>query len=342
MEKKYKWSASISAPKEYPVEVYTGAAGGYFFSQMGGFSNTGWGSGGNVNYIKAPLPDRLDMTWLSYVDNKLYTGDWKLPTEKIQQLFDEGYHYRPESEKKRETYDEIKIGLGPKGMVVVWVMGVGQQVEVARYQAHETTIDPKLITESEKYMFTKDYAKRNLTYEGVIPKDVRARIEKYGYPLPEVYESYREKYLWKPKIILPEGSKINSMYVKMCNGENEDPFDWPIDMKYRSLPYAFQIYWTIGTGRKEQEYVSRIAFTHDSEYWVNALTTGDDDLTLDFDQNEIRELFKNNIDKNKSAEMIIKIDPTKKEDDKWVTDFYIEQGGKKYNFSQVCQDSGKH
>jgi hypothetical protein len=91
MEKKYEWSADISAPREYPIEVYTGAVGGAFFSQMGGFTNAGWGNAGSVDYIKAPLPDRLDMTWLSYVDDKFYTGDWKLPTEKIQELFDEGF-----------------------------------------------------------------------------------------------------------------------------------------------------------------------------------------------------------------------------------------------------------
>ncbi|HEX8013677.1 MAG TPA: DUF2931 family protein, partial [Flavobacterium sp.] len=115
MEKKYEWSANISAPREYPIEVYTGAAGGCFFSQMDGFSNAGWGGGNSVDYIEAPLPDRLDMTWLSYVDNKLYTGGWKLPTEKIQQLFDEGYYSRRGIEPEKGVYNNINIGLAPKG-----------------------------------------------------------------------------------------------------------------------------------------------------------------------------------------------------------------------------------
>ena len=340
MEKKYEWSADVSAPKEYPVEVYTGAAGSYFFSQMGGFSNSGWGSGIGDTEIIAPLPDRLDMTWLSYVDNKFYTGDWKLPTEKIQQLFDEGFHSRPGSEK--ESYDIIKIGLAPKGMVVVWVMGVGHQVEVTRFQAHETTIAPKLITEDEKYMFRENYSKDRLTNDFVISKDVRQQLGLYGYPAPEVYEAYREKYMWKPKIILPEGSKITSLYIKMCNGEFEDPYDGPIDQKNRAIPFAFHIFWSIGSGKKEERFVSRIAFTHDTEYWAKYLEAdGDDDIPLDFDRNEIRQLFKNHIDKNKFAEMVIKIDPTKQEDNSWVTNFYVEQGGKIYNVNQICQDSGK-
>ncbi|MNE31371.1 hypothetical protein D3C80_1249360 [compost metagenome] len=342
MEKKYEWAADICAPREYPVEVYTGAAGGYFFSQMGGFSNSGWGGLGSIDYIKAPIPDRLDMTWLSYVDNKFYKGDWKLPTEKIKKLFDEGFPARPGLENVREPYNYINIGLGPKGLVVVWVAGAGSQVEVARFQAHETVIDPKLITESEKYMFRKDYSGHRLTNNFVISKDIREQIKKHGYPIMEAYEVYREKYLWKPKVILPEGCKITSMYVKMCNGEKEDPYDKPIEMKYRAIPYALQIYWSIAYGKKEQRFVSRIAFTNDKEYWAKFLEPmGEDEIPVDFDKNEIRKLFKERIDKNKSTEIVIKIDTTKQKDDNWVADFYIEQDGKKYNLDQNCQDSGK-
>jgi hypothetical protein len=342
MEKKYEWSADISAPKEYPVEVYTGAVGGYFFSQMGGFSNSGWGGGVGDSNIEATLPENLDMTWLSYVDNKFYTGEWKLPTEKIKKLFDEGFHSRPGSESEIDNYSIIKIGLAPKGMVVVWVMGAGHQVEVARFQAHETIIDPKLISEDEKYMFEKDYAKDMLTYDGTISKDIREQIKQYGYPPPEVYEEYREKYNWKPKVILPEGSKISSMYIKMCNGEMEDPYDLPIDQKNRAIPFSFQIYWSIGNGKQQQRFVSRIAFTHDKEYWAKYLEGGENEIPVDFDKNQIRKLFKEDIDKNKPAEMVIKIDPTKQDDDKWVTDFYIQQGKKTYNFNQISQDSGKY
>ncbi|WP_281234441.1 DUF2931 family protein [Flavobacterium gelatinilyticum] len=342
MEKKYKWAAYISAPREYPVEVYTGTVNGVYFSQMGGFSNFGWGSSGPINFIKAIPPDRLDITWLSYVDNKFYTGNWKLPTEKIKELFEKGFYYKPRDEAKIEAYDCINIGLGPKGMVVVWVRGSGHQIEVARYQAHETTIDPKLITESEKYMFEKDYTKDMLTYDGTIPKDLRKQIEQYGYPPPEVYESYREKYLWKPKVILPEGCKITSMYIKMCNGEAEDPYDRPIDAKHRALPYAFQIEWFIGSGKQKKEYISRIAFTDEAEYWAKYLKAeGEDEIPVDFYKNEIRKLFKEHIDKNKSTELVIKINPDVQLKSERVTDLYIEQEGKQYNIKEKVTRTGK-
>lgn len=341
MEKKYEWSADVCAPKEYPVEVYTGAAGGYFFSQMGGFSNSGWGGGIGDNDIKAPLPDKLDMTWLSYVDNKFYSGEWELPTEKIQKLFDEGFHSRPGSELKIDNYSIIKIGLAPKGMVVVWVMGAGHQVEVARFQAHETIIDPKLITKDEEYMFRDGYAKRALTYDGTISKNVREQIKQYGYPSPEAYESYREKYNWKPKVILPEGSKITSMYIKMCNGEMEDPYDLPIDQKNRAIPFSFQIYWSIGSGKQEQRFVSRIAFTNDKEYWAKYLEGGENEIPVDFDKNQIRKLFKEDIDKNKPVELVIKIDPNVEIKSERVTELYLEHAGRQYPINEKVTRTGK-
>lgn len=343
IEKKYEWAANICAPREYPVEVYTGAAGGYFFSQMGGFSNSGWGGLGSIDYIKAPVPDRLDMTWLSYVDNKFYKGDWKLPTEKIKKLFDEGFPAKPGLENVKESYDYINIGLGPKGMVIVWVAGAGSQVEVARFQAHETVIDPKLIIESEMYMFRKGYSQHRLENNFVISEDVREQIKQYGYPQSEVYEEYREKYLWKPRVILPEGSKLTSMYIKMCNGEKEDPYDKPIDTKYKAIPYAFQIYWSVAKGKKERRFVSRIAFTKDKEYWAKYLKPmGKDEIPVDFDKNEIRMLYKEHLDKNKSAEMVIKIDPNVELKSDRVTELYIEQAGKQYHIKEKVTQTGNY
>jgi hypothetical protein len=344
IEKKYEWSAVVSAPREYPIEVYTGAAGDYFFSQMGGFSNVGWGGGGIDNTIEAPLPDRLDMTWLSYVDNKFYTGEWELPTEKIQQLFDQGYYSGPiEPGVDGEIYNNIQIGLAPKGMVVVWVCGSGSsnQVEVARFQAHETTINPKLLTEDEKYMFEKDYAKDMLTYDGTISKDLREQLRLHGFPPPEVYEAYREKYLWKPKVILPEGCRINSLSIKMCNGEMENPFDKPVEQKQRAIPYVFEIFWYVGTGKNQREFVSKIAFTGDLEYWEKShFDNGFNGIPVDFDKNQIRTLFKEHIDSNKNTELVIKIDPMKENNRDWSVQIFLEQSGKKYIINQIDHNSG--
>lgn len=345
MEEEFDWSGNISGPKEYPMEVYKGylSGGGHFFgfSEMGGFDNTGWGMAtSGMPPIHAPMPDTLVMTWRSLVERKFYTGEWALPKEKMKQLFKEGiadgYPFRV-----------VQIGLAPKGVIIVWLFGSGTQVEVGRFQGHETTIDPKEVYDNAKYMFEANYIDDVLTNEMIITPEIKEKIKQDGYPLPDVYDTYREKYLWIPKVILPEGCKITSIAINMCNGEKEDI---PLSQKNRAIPYEFQIFWTntleidkSSSDKTAQEYVCRIAFTGDQKYWAKYLEAdGDDELPLDFDKNEIRTLFKDKIDKNVPAVMVIKIDPTIQVKAERVTSLYLEQAGKQYPIKEMVTRTGKY
>jgi hypothetical protein len=342
MEEEFDWSGNISAPKEYPMEVYKGylSGGGHFFgfSEMGGLSTAGWGyAGSGMSPIHAPVPDTLKLTWRSLVERKFYTGEWALPKERIKQLFKEGIVNTYTKEK--ELYDLIQLGLAPKGMLIVWLSGTnGTQVEVGRFQGQETTIDPKEAYDNAKYMFEADYIDGMLANDNIVTPEIKEKIKQDGYPLPTVYDTYREKYLWKPKVVLPEGCKITSVAIKMCNGEKEDI---PLPQKIRAIPYCYEIEWTDKSG---QDYISRIAFTREEKYWVKVLTNGDGDsaLPLDFDKNEIRTLFKNNIDKNVLAEMVIKIDPTIEAKIDRVTSLYLEQAGKQYPIKEMVTRTGKY
>jgi hypothetical protein len=351
MEEEFDWSGNISAPKEYPMEVYKGylSGGGHFFgfSEMGGLSNSGWGMAvSGMSAIHAPVPDTLVMTWRSLVERKFYTGTWVLPKEKMKQLFREGIINTDTKEK--ELYDLIQLGLAPKGVLIVWLSGTsGTQVEVGRFQGHETTIDPKEAYDNAKYMFEADYLDGMLASDDVMTPEIKKKIKQDGYPLLDVYDTYREKYLWQPKVILPEGCKITSIVIQMCNGEKEVI---PLAQKIRAIPYEFQIYWTntleidkSRTDKTAQEYVCRIAFTRDQKYWAKYLEAdGDDELPLDFDKNEIRTLFKEKIDKNVPAVMVIKIDPTIEVKSERVTSLYLEQAGKQYPIKEMVTRTGKY
>ena len=63
-----------------------------------------------------PLPNKLVITWFSYIENKFYTGEFDLPYDKIKQLFDEGLDVY----SKWKTYNiwiYIMVGLGLNGEI---------------------------------------------------------------------------------------------------------------------------------------------------------------------------------------------------------------------------------
>ena len=85
MENKYTWLATVSAPKEFPIDVYTGELIAndftYNFHHGWGTQNSGWGKSGGVVSVSTEfmeIPHTLNFTWYSWHENKFYSGEWKL------------------------------------------------------------------------------------------------------------------------------------------------------------------------------------------------------------------------------------------------------------------------
>jgi Protein of unknown function (DUF2931) len=339
MEEKFEWSGTVSAPQEYPMEIFRGCVkseeASFEFNSMWGTTNGGWGNAGKLmsaNYCT--VPNYVEITWLSIVEKKFYSGQGHLPIKMMTDLFKEGYLYNG----VKETFSKITIGLAPKGVFVVWLAGENQ-VEIAKFQAQEILIDKDTIRENEVYMFKEDFTETVLQDSMTMTREIRHKINIDGYCAPQMYEAYREKYLWKPKLVLPENTTLISLYIKMCNGEKEYcENDKLYFTNSRAVPYNIEVIWK---DDKDEEYVSRIALTNDQKYWNSYLKEGKSALPLDFEKNEIISIFKN-LDNNKVAELVIKIDDTQERDNQWVTHFYLDQLGHQYLIKEISQDSGKY
>lgn len=265
MEEKFEWSGTLSAPHEYPAEVYTGNLKSDDYTQHfknWGIINSGWGEA-NGTVVAGPakkaLPDSLSLTWLSFVENKFYTGKFALPKDRMQKLFKEGY---VNDLGKQKTFTEIVVGLAPEGTVSVWVMAAGKEVEVSQFKAHTTTIDPETIANDDKYMFKADYVKGVLANTKVIAPEVREKIGKDGYPSPANYEQvYTKKYNWKPQFELPEGGTMKNFGYTTYNGEMDKLFGESLaknEPKERAIPKRAYFYWF--NAAKEQHGVKVEAF----------------------------------------------------------------------------------
>lgn len=258
MEEKFKWTGTVSAPQEYPVEVYEGAIVApdftYGFDAIWGTQNTGWGNVGGVMSVEREqmeAPDSLDFTWFSIVEKKFYTGAWKLDKEKIAKLFREGFI--DDVTQKKDTYNLIKVGLAPKGKVVVWLSGAGFQTEVGSFEAKDTTITKDMAYDNAKYMFNEGYVERTLSNDMVMKPEIKARIAEKGYPDPGIYEQYRTRYNWRPKVELPNGGKPLLIYYSFLNGEEENRFGEDLiknEYGKRACPKKISLVWQDGNGKK--------------------------------------------------------------------------------------------
>ena len=224
MEKKFDWSATLSAPEEYPVQVYRGEiiADDYTQSLTGfGPVSFGWGNQAGI-VIMGPdlknIPDSLDIAWHSFVDQKNFEGKWALPKEELTKLFNEGF--TDMSTNQKVTYDTFLVGLAPNGSVVVWLAGLGNQIEVAHFKATEAFVNIETLADDSKSIFSKEY--NDVVLEQLNEKfDTNERITSKTYPAITLYDKYRKLYDWKPEIALPNNSQLTNLVLHTYNGEIE-------------------------------------------------------------------------------------------------------------------------
>lgn len=142
---------------------------------------------------------------------------------------------------KIRTYDNIVVGMAPKGIVVVWLSArPNLVVEIGRYQAAETDMQWKHFNPNGEQ--NRDvYIKNVVSRRPIVIKNLESNGIQY-----ELYDSYRVKYNWRPIFIFPKGGSIEMNGMTMYNGEfihqqgkliSENKFDM------RALPEKMYLTW---------------------------------------------------------------------------------------------------
>jgi len=217
----FKWHATDSAPKHYPMEIRQGTflyhdKSGGLYIPTGATLRSGWGemvSDHVTGPAKKPLPDALDVYFFSYAENQFYHGKFDLPYDKILELFRAGVEERPE----RPIYNGIMVGVAPGGAVSVWVKG-RRTTEVFFGQAEKVGIEPSagfdLPFDSK---IEADAFAKQVLIDTLSPGELES-LKKYGIPFG-TWSRYRNLYKWVPAYKDGKKSSDEKMVTTYLNGE---------------------------------------------------------------------------------------------------------------------------
>jgi Protein of unknown function (DUF2931) len=242
----YVWSATITNPDGFAVEIHEG----YIADDkqpIASFVNTGtinqsWNyesdgvTGGNI------VPTNFSLTWLGYADKKFWKAQGKLPSDVILALFRKGYMHTEYKTRSKITYKHICFGLTPGGMVVVWLTGLDQRVEIATFQAKETLVNVNdfcrnALELSQQGLY--DYSFNHL------PEETQAEIKTHGLPIGK-WEKYRKKYNYRfvSQHYKPTVKERFDRRTKYYNGEEETLQEGELLLyKQRAIPYKAKFYY---------------------------------------------------------------------------------------------------
>lgn len=217
---KYEWIPSVNAPKNYPAEVYRGR----FIARdgevripaghtLGAKNGQDWGMPGPAHYADNDfheVPKALEITWLSYRENKFYTGRFPLPEDTINTLFKKGFEDR---KGRQKSYTVINVGMAPGGKVAVWLAGSGKKVEIGWFQAKDT-----LLTAEEFMPGSAVSLEEHI--RSTIAEDVEASEVEQRIPY-EQWETYRKRYLWYPELDFEDKKNtVEEVLITFYNGED--------------------------------------------------------------------------------------------------------------------------
>ena len=213
---KFDWTASESAPKYFPMRVidgtfvYHGEKGGLYVpaaASIGYF----WGTGESTHVVGEqfkPLPDRLEIKFFSFTENKLYQGSFPLPYDKILALFQEGVARRPEM----PIFQKIIVGMAPGGAVAVWVSGKEtREVFFGQADPYEADISNPMGS------LIKDRAAYARSYLEDLPAEAQANLQKNGVPFGR-WAKYRKPYTWN--VTIKHNNTNKDFGYSFFNGES--------------------------------------------------------------------------------------------------------------------------
>jgi len=287
-EQKFDWLPTECAPKAYPVEIVNGtfSIDNKFIASIPSGGRTvknGWGKQGSMyvvgNDLKA-IPNQLDITWISFTENKFYKGSFELPQDKMLDLFNKGFIDRLDREI---TYSGIVCGMAPGGIVSVWLLGGGKITEIDHFKAQETDLtmkefNPSGIQDRDKYVkdalnSLQDEAKIHLQKEGIT----------HGK-----WTEYRKRYNWKPILKQDKEKPFLKVFIDYVNGEH---------------------IFTVGANPELKEYNPLALPKYAKLYWEDENKNGFG-CKLYFDEEEVKQAFESidTTSENKTLDLVFEVD----------------------------------
>lgn len=198
MMTEYQYFLSGNAPELYPADVrmgmlyYGDASTDLLLLPKRYPYEAEWGciiSTNILNRTEYPMPKRLRLEWLSVVEQRFFSIDTPLPTELMEQMWQEG-------STDEDGYTHIVVGMAPGGGVAVWLVGGWRSALVAWMHAEE-----KQMT-IEEFMPGTPMGTLEQYCAYYINNSTRAKehIEKYGLPAANLYDNLMRQYDYRYRV----------------------------------------------------------------------------------------------------------------------------------------------
>ena len=245
-----------------------------------------WGGGVAAGMAKWPSLDRLPktmrVTWYDYADNNFYQLDTDLPSQK--------WLYELMQQKGVDTgiaegtiraiprYDTFEVGMAPKGLVILWLMGNAgdYKIELAHYQARKiegmtlAKYKKQYLSETENLMTREDWFEEEAQQKFYRPETL-AKLKAGWTPSQDWYVRLRTKYPYR--FAMTGNAHLDEYDVYYGNEESNFVLGYEIEHENQTLkavPKGVRLYFHDNAGQR---------YWMDMKFHEGAYNSGERDLT---------------------------------------------------------------
>ena len=221
---RYEWTASNSAPLGCPVWLlggnfsFPGGDGGLYIPSA--TLHSGWGIEVSAHLAGddlKPVPDRMNVLYFSYLEDRFYQGTFPLARDTIAQLFRTGYRsFRDPS--GHATYDALVAGVAPGGAVAVWASGGERQVQVFFGRAEAADLDWHQTLRMPASVNRQTFVARDLAEAG--RTDPLVAVMRKHPPAFDRWAGFQPRYRWR-QTFEGVGAPARPERVQYVNGERD-------------------------------------------------------------------------------------------------------------------------
>lgn len=218
--KEFEWLPSECADERYPMQLINGLLkspeGELIGVPAGKIINNGWGEIGSRRLIGPelkPVPEKLEMAWFSYTEDRFYGGEVALPHALLTQLFEEGFTIPLTQE--HGTWQKIIVGMGLGGWTSIWMAGSGLVREVARARLEPVEMDWSRVVDNPAIP-RQEFIRSTLTRR--LSPDALATLSKNGPPVSS-WPRYAQRERWR--LAVAEGVAPQYLFLRGFNGERQ-------------------------------------------------------------------------------------------------------------------------
>ena len=194
----YKILVTGTAPELFPVETLFGLL--YYhgdevleITKQYPFQG-GWDSSPkNIHIferIEYPMPKKIDLVWISIVEQKAYSVETLLPTDYMQKCWESF------AKKERDDYCYINVGMASYGGMAVWICSNSKSFLVSWIKADPFEIDEELFK-----LLNNGNTYRQLCLNYItLDSRVRENLHKNGLPPRDLFDNYMKQFTYRYQV----------------------------------------------------------------------------------------------------------------------------------------------